>query len=180
MELVHTALNKSKGVIHLLVTTMCNRDCKYCCNKQYDLNTVPYVTDKELKKAHTICITGGEPFSYTMPNQIATYYKGKYSNIKNVYVYTNAYELSIYLLLHKSTQDLLNIDGLTVSIKNGLDLRAYNALIKDDERIMNMKSNILYVFDDEFIPEDMGNFKLIKREWQEDFKPASDSIFRKV
>ena len=49
---------KTKGIIHLLVTSLCNRICEFCCNKQYDLNSIPYVTDEELKNCHTLCLTG--------------------------------------------------------------------------------------------------------------------------
>lgn len=27
----------TKKVIHLMVTPLCNRNCRYCCNKQYDI-----------------------------------------------------------------------------------------------------------------------------------------------
>ena len=40
---------KTKKVMHLMVTSLCDRDCKYCCNKQYDLNSIPYATDEELR-----------------------------------------------------------------------------------------------------------------------------------
>ena len=38
--------DKTKGIIHLMVTSLCDRNCPYCCNKQYDLNDIPYVTDE--------------------------------------------------------------------------------------------------------------------------------------
>ena len=34
---------KTKNVIHLLVTARCDRDCPYCCNKQYDIKDIPVV-----------------------------------------------------------------------------------------------------------------------------------------
>ena len=63
MAILNERNENTKGVIHLLTTTLCNRDCKYCCNKQYDMNEILYVTDSELREAHTLCLTGGEPFS---------------------------------------------------------------------------------------------------------------------
>ena len=36
--------------LHLLTTTLCDRHCKHCCNKQMDLNEVPYVTDEDYLK----------------------------------------------------------------------------------------------------------------------------------
>lgn len=44
---------KTKKVMHLMVTSLCDRDCKYCCNKQYDLNSIPYATDEELRGVET-------------------------------------------------------------------------------------------------------------------------------
>ena len=67
MAILNERNENTKGIIHLLTTTLCNRDCKYCCNKQYDMNEILYVTDSELREAHTLCLTGGEPFLYTDP-----------------------------------------------------------------------------------------------------------------
>ena len=177
---------KTKKVIHLMVTSLCNRNCAYCCNKQYDLQDIPYVTDEELKEAETLCITGGEPFLFTRPDKIASYYKHRYPNIKNVYVYTNATEFIDYIITYPY-EKLKNIDGLTVSIKDERDLSHifkaskgfYNITLENILKDKN-RSNILYYFEERFNPGEIENFRVIKREWQEDFKPADDSIFRKV
>lgn len=167
---------RTEKVIHLMVTSLCRRNCKYCCNKQYDLNDVPYVTDKELKKCHILCITGGEPFAFTNPNDIAFYYKQKYLNIRKVYVYTNAVELVWYLANHHDT--LCSIDGINVSIKTEADRKVFKSLVSNP--LMNhMKDNQLYVFDNLF-PDDTTGFKVIERQWQPEFVPADDSIFRKI
>lgn len=62
------------------------------------MNAIPCVTDEELRNAEVLCLTGGEPFKYTQPNAIASYYKRNYPNIKKIYVYTNALEFAEYLL----------------------------------------------------------------------------------
>ena len=49
----------TKKVVHLLITSLCNRNCPYCCNKQYSLDDVPYITDEELKETEVLCLTGG-------------------------------------------------------------------------------------------------------------------------
>ena len=49
--------DQTKGKIHLMVTTLCDRDCKYCCNKQYDLDAIPTVTPEELAACHTVYIS---------------------------------------------------------------------------------------------------------------------------
>lgn len=166
--------DKTKKVIHLLTTTLCDRNCKHCCNKQYDLNDIPYVTDEELKECETLCITGGEPVLYSKPTDIALHYKTKFPNIKNVYLYANAAELFEYLY---RGGDLYSIDGVNVSIKSMKDFMVFNR-IKDDYFVKTKASNRLYVFDN-LVPKDTGNFKVFKRDWQEDFNPANDSIFRK-
>lgn len=72
----------TKEKIHLLVTTLCDRNCKHCCNKQYDLNEIPYVTMEELSRAKKVYITGGEPFKYANPVEIAGWIKSKFKNIE--------------------------------------------------------------------------------------------------
>ena len=172
---------KTKKVIHLMVTTLCARNCKYCCNKQYSLDDVPYVTDEELKQCEVLCITGGEPFEFTNPEKIARYYKSKYSNIKKIYVYTNALELYNFCRRNSNCSD--SIDGYNISIKTKADVKAFYEM-KDYTRF-TFKENRLYVFDnlitEEIIPTITRYYWTVTpREWQEDFKPADDSVFRKV
>lgn len=165
----------TKKIIHLLVTSLCNRNCKHCCNKQYDLNDVQHVTDEELREAEIICITGGEPFLFSNPCQIAAYLKRKYPNIKEIYVYTNAVELLFYL----NNNDIENIDGLNISIKTPSDSDAFSKIVKNFEYLTKLKSNRLYIFDNLYDDEPEG-FEAFHREWQEEFEPATDSIFRRV
>lgn len=175
MAKLNCKTDTTKKIIHLMVTTLCIRNCKYCCNKQYDLNDIPYITDEELREAEILCITGGEPFAFSNPCQIAAYYKIKYSNIKKIYVYTNALELSDYLRFNP----LYDIDGLSVSIKTKDDANIFEKYIRYNEQVLILPSNRLYVFDNLYTDKPEG-FEVIHREWQEDFVPANDSIFRRV
>lgn len=156
---------QTKYNIHLLVTDKCDRDCPFCCNKQYDLDTIPVVSDEEMEVAKRIFLTGGEPFSYTNPCEIARSIKEKY-NVE-VYVYTNAEPLEKYLL----TNDLHDIDGLTISVKSKGDERSFERVKRDIDSLKNR----VYVFPGYHIEEEH-----IKRVWQEKFTPAPDSIFRKA
>lgn len=79
-----------KPVMHLLITDKCDRNCKYCCNKQYNMNCIAVASRKEFESVDTVCLTGGEPFKYADPCAFALMLKCEFPNIKNVYVYTNA------------------------------------------------------------------------------------------
>lgn len=170
----------TKGTIHLLTTSLCDRDCKYCCNKQYDLNDIPYVTENELKNCHTIYITGGEPFLFSQPNNIALYLRRKYPNIKNIGVYGNANALREYLL---SGGDLNFITHLSISVKNIQDYNSLPDIIAHPEiRMKSCQDNRLYLmYKLQELPKRISEiFTIINREWQENFIPTSDSIFRKL
>ena len=169
---------KTKSVIHLLVTARCNRDCPYCCNKQYTIKDIPVVSEEELSECHTVCITGGEPIIFADPNLIASFLKTGYQNIKKIYLYANAYEF--YLRLKGGYYPSL-MDGYSISIKNGDDIRAFRLMQHGYRHVFANRSNRVYVFDDLLSEKEVGPlFQFIKREWQEDFVPADDSIFRRL
>lgn len=172
---------KTKGVIHLMVTSLCLRNCKYCCNKQYDLSDIPKVTDEELREAHTICITGGEPVAFTDPDRTAIWLKTNYPNIKYVYVYANAFELDRYLARKNSHGLTCAIDGYSISIKGTADRSAFNNSLAWSPYLRSMHSNVVYVFNDfDLAISESDYFKIVKRDWQEEFVPADDSIFRRI
>ena len=168
-------MNKNQ-IIHLLITTLCDRNCKHCCNKQYDTNKIPFITDEELSNCRMLLLTGGEPFKYSSPNDVAEHYKKKYPNIEKVIVYTNAAPLLDYISEKRS---LSSIDGVSVSIKTYADLVAFNVMIFDNLLPKTLQSNRLYCFG-KLVPTKIGNFELVNRVWQENFVPADDSIFRRI
>lgn len=176
--------DETKKIIHLMITNRCDRKCAYCCNKQYNIDKIPAVTDDELKEAEIIFLTGGEPFAYADPDRTAKLLKQLYPNIKKVLVYTNAYELYRYLNNQYYPGTLNNIDGLTISIKEDRDRVVFSDFreksLNRDERILKLSSNRLYVFKPyETTPCPESIIKIV-RKWQEDFVPASNSIFRRA
>ena len=169
----------TKKNIHLLCTYKCSRNCEFCCNKQYDiLKDVPMVSYKELSEAENIFLTGGEPFEFSSPNDIARDLKFVYKNIKNIYVYTNAYELYEYLFYKNGSVKYL--DGLTISIKSKDDAKVFERHLLDNGVVLLLKSNKLYVFPGYEDVKTNDHFEKHLRVWQEDFKPAPDSIFRRM
>ncbi len=172
----------TKKNIHLLCTYKCSRNCEFCCNKQYDiLKDVPIVSYKELSEAENIFLTGGEPFAFSSPNDIARDLKFVYRNIKNIYVYTNALELRSYLSEQFGEKEGLEyIDGLTISIKDRNDKIDFEKRLLNRPSILRMKSNKLYVFPGFEDTKTNEHFEKHLRVWQEDFKPAPDSIFRRM
>lgn len=177
MAVLNDRNDETKGIIHIMITAKCDRNCLDCCNNQYDLEDIPVVTDEELREAHTIYLTGGEPFAYAHPTILARQIKRKYPNIKTVRVYTNAFELMNYLA---QGNDLDDIDGLTISIKDNRDRWCFEKVLIKATMVLQLKSNWVYVFkgfEDIECPE---GFTKVVREWQKDFVAAPDSIFRKV
>lgn len=136
------------------------------------------VSYKELSEAENIFLTGGEPFEFSSPNYIASDLKLVYKNIKNIYVYTNAYELYEYLFYKKGS--LNHLDGLTISIKGEDDVKVFELYLLNNEEILSLKSNKLYVFPGYEDAKTNDHFEKHLRVWQEDFKPAPDSIFRRM
>lgn len=50
--------------LRLLLTKDCDRSCKGCCNKDWDLEALETVTAQELGNYDEILVTGGEPLLY--------------------------------------------------------------------------------------------------------------------
>ncbi len=171
-----------KKIIHLLINTECRHNCKYCCNKQYDIDEIPVVTVGELKYADTVCLTGGEPF-YIDVDDLAWKIKHQYPNIQNIYVYTSGSAFATYIIYGGS---LRNVDGVNISPKDTKDVERMEGLVKTHsfkEKIDELRSNRIYIF-----PEmqnrgiESWNFKnteIIYREWQKEFKP-NGGIFRRL
>ena len=169
---------ENKKIIHLMITNECNRNCPDCCNKQYNLSEVEIITTEELSEAETIFITGGEPFICSLdPCGVAVAIKEKYPNIKKVMVYSNAFELALYL---KTGGKIRGIDGITISIKNKFDKDAFENVICKNKAILNLESNWLYTFPGFENTKCPKSFVKKMRFWQKEFKPATDSIFRRL
>jgi len=168
---------RTEKTIHLMITDICDRKCPLCCNNQYNINDIDFVTDDELKNAERIFLTGGEPFAYEDPCKFAKELKDKYPNIKNIYVYTNALELYEYLQRYGK---LYAINGVTISIKELIDYNVFEQYLAYNKEVIKLESNWIYTFpgfNDIEYPKRF--FTKRNREWQADFVPDQNSIFRR-
>lgn len=162
------------NTLHLVVTNLCDRNCKYCCNKKYDIPQLPYATDENFKWADMLCLTGGEPFEYANPCNLAKKYRKQYKNLKAIIVYTNAKELADYLDNGGTIHD---IDGVNISVKDIDDLTAFLNPIICTPEIQALRMNRIYDFTGKISPIDFPDFNIILREWQKDFIPAKNCLF---
>lgn len=174
-------------ILHLMVNNICNNNCPLCCNKQYDVEKIQIVSIEELKQTETICITGGEPFLSPNLTNFVFNLITQYKNIKNLYIYTSGEciqraDLST-LVLWQTNYDI-NI-GLSLGPKSSRDrenLKSYLIC----EKILELKSNRFYCFTDldrevaNTFYKNNNNMQIIDRKWQRDFKPAQNSIFRRL
>lgn len=178
--------------LHLYIINRCTHNCPLCCNKQYNIDEIPAVTVEDLKAVDTICLTGGEPLLYGGITDFAKRIKSQYRNVKYIYVYTSGDTLLHFFNARLHFFGLMKyLDGVSIAPKTKNDIQCIEAVFGHRPYrtvVSALSSNRIYVF-----PEHekemqkildgvrgLDNFHIIKREWQEDFNPADDSIFRRL
>ena len=180
----------TEEIYHILISKRCTHKCPLCCNRLYDLDKLPTITGEQLREAHTVCLTGGEPFLLEPWNLIhlCGYIREQYPNIQKMYIYSSGsgfmnYSYDAWLRLIK------HIDGLNVSPKNEyewdvlrkLHLQWHWSEYMGDERL----SNRLYVFDDQWSQYELfkqnftltDNWQVIGRKWDAEFKTPENEHF---
>ncbi len=160
--------------LHLVVTALCDRHCRYCCNNKYDIQNLQYASDDDFCSADMLCLTGGEPFVYSNPCNLAKIYRNAYPNIKFITVYSNAVELLNYLRQGGTIHD---IDGINIAVKNLTDVEALKVLYYNSQ-IRLLPMNRIYDFTGK-VEESFSFGEVINRPWQKDFIPAPDCLFRR-
>lgn len=185
-------MTNANPVLHLMVNNTCTNDCPLCCNKQYDADEIPVVTVEDLRNVDTICLTGGAPMlDVHRLSDFTSSLEKSYPNIENVYIYMNGAELlSIYNEANDiTTVHIINFPcnthvkyGLTMSPKCEKDWQMieYISIYLD-----NWKSNRIYCFTDEDVERakkllDDCDLEIVRREWQQHFVPAPNTIFRRL
>jgi MoaA/NifB/PqqE/SkfB family radical SAM enzyme len=104
--------------LRLLFTTVCNRSCEGCCNKDWQLDKLPTVQHFNYEE---ILITGGEPL--LDPSRL----KGLIQAIRvvsnaNIYIYTALVSHDIYEILGY-------VDGVTITLHNQSDVNNIKPLL---------------------------------------------------
>ena len=177
-------------IYHILIKKECGHNCPKCCNKLYDLDTLPSITGEQLRAAHTVCLTGGEPFALGAHPliKLCENLRKQYPNIQKIYIYTsgNYFDEMTAYDWHRMSKA---IDGLNVSPKNEFDWGAFYDLTQTaawfDMLSEPRLSNRLYVFDGQWDAWDEIRQKIylpkcwqvIGRKWDTTFNTPDNEHF---
>lgn len=119
-----------KRVIHLIINKFRGSIFPFCCKNQYDLDTVPVATVEELKAAHTVVLTGGEPFVVPGIIDFCSHLRFDYPNIKQLYVCTSGYVMSCHdELAFDPFYFSRNVNGIYFSPKIEIDYKAIKEML---------------------------------------------------
>ena len=180
-------------VYNILITKICDYKCPLCCNNYYDIDNLPTVTADMLREAHTVCITGGEPFVNNI-DEITGFcarLREQYPNIQKLYIYTSGLRLRKFV--GKEIGYIYRyIDGINVSPKSKSGWLSFARYITHPifgmmpDRFAN-KSNRLYVFEDQLqywedVKKDYnihldGTWQVIGRHWDTTFNTPDNEHF---
>lgn len=174
-------------ILHLFITNTCRHNCPLCCNKLYVIDEIPVVTVELLKKADTVCLTGGEPLNidpidfYNFCMQLRT----QYHNIKNLYVYTSGAELKRHWDTLKALTYYKTINGINVAPKDKKDWSVLCETYTEFPQFWNdTDSNRLYVFDNqrknyEYVKPLLAgiNADILGRKWDRKFNTPENEYF---
>lgn len=190
-----------KGSIHLMINRWCENSCPLCCKKQYDLDTVPVATVEELKAAHTVLLTGGDPFSVTGIPEICSHLRHDYPNIKQLYIYTSGRWMSANMDINFFPERIYPyVDGINFSPKGKWDYDEIKRLLTNInfaiEFFVHVRSNRIILMPNDFMTRKEqeeyikslplkglafygAKFEVEYREWQEEFKP-NGGVWRRL
>lgn len=103
--------------LRLLITEKCNRNCKKCCNRQWDLKKLPICED--YSSFDQILLTGSEPM---LIPQIVRYIILKIRAINQcpIYLYTAKVDK-----IQSVLSTLFFVDGLTLTLHEQKDVKPF-------------------------------------------------------
>lgn len=168
--------------LRLLVTKECVKHCPKCCNKAFDLDTLPVVDRWDYKE---IMITGGEPLLFPLSTEAII------QSIRNIqalqgtngkiYLYTSVMDnKSFYPVLDK-------LDGIVYTPHSKSDVKDFlpiNDVLNHHDEITKGKSLRLNLFSNikKYIPEgtDLSHWKIKDMEWKDDCPIPEGEDFRRI
>lgn len=180
-------------IAHLYILNRCEHSCPLCCNRLYDINKLPNITNEILSQVHTLCLTGGDPFYYSRIRSLVSKIRFQFRNIDNIYAYTSGPAFLEHLRLLFGKEPFCDyipvLDGVTISPKNENDWKAVSTIIDVyDYALKQMGSNRLIVFKDQienfhaytpFADLERHGLKTVGRVWQEEFNtPDNEGFYR--
>lgn len=113
--------------LRLLLFEECNRNCEGCCNKDWDLQSVP--TCDDYSPYRLIMLTGGEPM--LRPDVIR-------SAVSDIRAQTDA-PIYLYTAMTHGLDDILPIiDGLTLTIHEADDVPNFVAFEKNAQNLASL------------------------------------------
>ena len=119
-------------ILRLLLFEECNRNCSGCCNKDWDLKSLPICTSFTVY--NMILLTGGEPM--LKPQLIKSVVKSiRKETVSPIYLYTAKID-SILI-----TMDILYnyVDGMTVTLHDQSDVELFKEF---NDILLNTKQGI--------------------------------------
>jgi hypothetical protein len=165
--------DKMKKKLRLLLFKNCNRKCEGCCNKDWDLDSLPKA--RSFKKYYKILLTGGEPMLDPIL-VLNTIKKIKQQNPNcTIYLYTAKPNHHLKLILHF-------IDGVVVTLHEQADVEPFLDFHKNMCYISN-KSYRLNIFKGIKIPKKhkLKTWKIKDNmEWIKDCPLPSNEEFKKL
>lgn len=175
--------------LRLLVIAKCHNDCPLCCNKQFNLNSLPVVDRWDYDE---VCITGGEPLSTTrVAHKVIDLIEGiraiwnAQGRSGKIYVYTSTRRVD---LLRKAA---IHADGIVYTIHGMHEGNVLSHFIYQSSRLIcaSGKSFRLNYFkgDEKYLPSSdtlrrhlYAFWKVKVLEWIPDCPVPQGEDFRKI
>jgi len=105
------------NTLRLILWPICPRECEDCCNKQWDMDALPYCQD--FAPYDTILLTGGEPMVF--PRRLHEAIRAiRKSSSAEIYIYTASVRD-----LSAACGILTAADGMTVTLHEQHDVYAF-------------------------------------------------------
>ena len=151
--------------LRLLMWGDCDRNCELCCNKQFDLNTIPKCLSYQ--PYDEIILTGGEPMLYPATVLQTIDDIRRVNPGAKIFMHTAKVDTPWSFAMVFSA-----LDGVTVTMHDTqawLDLFKLELWLKETPGNMGKSSRLYYFEDRELtLPGNLGRWKPKRLEWLEE------------